>query len=98
MQVVIFSEQKIWDIVMLIGTCLLIDVSMFIIIVFSLVSAFSHKNYKMGLSVYVCVCVCVCVRVCVCVCVCVCVSVYNFGPSLTISKPVNRWIRNFDYI
>ena len=43
-------------------------------------------------------CVCVCVCLCVCVCVSVCVSVYNFGPPLTISKPVIRLIRNFGYI
>ena len=50
--------------------------------------------------VSVCVCPCVCVRVCVSVCVClyVCVSVYSFGPPLTISIPVMRLIRNFDYI
>ena len=49
-------------------------------------------------SVYVCVCVCLCVCVSMRVCLYVCVSVYSFGPPLTISKPVIRFIRNFGYI
>ena len=49
-------------------------------------------------SVCVCVCMCVCLYVCVCMCVCVCVSVYNFGPPLSISKPVIRLKQNFGYI
>ena len=43
-----------------------------------------NKTYKIGLGV--------------CVCMCVCVSVYNFGPPLSISKPVIRLIRNFGYM
>ena len=71
--------------------------------IFSLVSFLKKKKrtYKMGSRcVCVCLCVCVCVCVClyVCVCVCVCVSVYNFGPPLSISKPVIRLIRNFGHI
>ena len=77
--------------------------------IFSFVSVFSQKNktYKMCLSereresvffcvrVFVCVYLCACVRVRVFFCALVC---KNFGPSLTISKPVIRLIRNSGYI
>ena len=59
-----------------------------ILVLFSLVSFFEKKKRLIKWAA----------GVCVCVSMCVCLSVYNFGPPLSISKPVIRLIRNFGYI